>query len=301
MGAGITILQSGGGYAPIEVANYAALPPVGTSPGTTYAVLASQGTSWLLGFLGGTYYPAGFYYDATTEYLYTKTPYQANQTEVDAGINDDKFVTPKTFIQGLTNWFTNSKLLSVLGFTPVPNSRTINGYDLTSNRTLTSSDVGAVASNAPITAGTYHKVTVDTKGLVTSGEVVYSFPLVSNPRISNATTGGTSRYVSFSSGAAVNSSEAVCRIIIPVPVTFKYFYINTSSSQPATGSSVFNVLKNGVATGITITIAAGSGAGVYYDITNSVSFSGGDAISLEWINNGLSTSCTVISFSLGTI
>lgn len=82
---------------PIEVANYSALPPVGTSPGQMYIVLASQGTKWLPGSLGGTYYPKGYYYDATSQYIYSETPYQATQSEVDTGTNTDKFVTPDTF------------------------------------------------------------------------------------------------------------------------------------------------------------------------------------------------------------
>jgi len=51
----------------------------------------------------------------------------------------------------------------------VPTTRTINGYDLSANRTLTASDVGAVATNSAITGATKTKITYDAKGLVTSG------------------------------------------------------------------------------------------------------------------------------------
>jgi hypothetical protein len=50
----------------------------------------------------------------------------------------------------------------------VPTTRTINGYDLSANRTLTASDVGAVATNSAITGATKTKITFDAKGLVTS-------------------------------------------------------------------------------------------------------------------------------------
>lgn len=53
--------------------------------------------------------------------------------------------------------------------TYVPTTRTINGYDLSANRTLTASDVSAVASNSAITGETKTKITYDSKGLVTSG------------------------------------------------------------------------------------------------------------------------------------
>ena len=51
----------------------------------------------------------------------------------------------------------------------VPTTRTINGYDLSANRTLTASDVGAVATNSAITGATKTKITYDAKGLITSG------------------------------------------------------------------------------------------------------------------------------------
>ena len=159
----------GGGSTITVVANYSALPDVTTVNGQFYWCSAAQGTYWLPGSLGGTYYPSGIYYSNGVTWEYTPTPYNATQTDVDAGINDTQFVTPKTYIQGLTNWFTNSKLISVLGFTPVPTTRTINGYDLSANRTLNSSDVGAVAVNSAITGATKTKITYDSKGLVTSG------------------------------------------------------------------------------------------------------------------------------------
>lgn len=62
-----------------------------------------------------------------------------------------------------------TNVITALGFTPVPNTRTINGYDLTANRTLTASDVGAVATNSAVTGATKTKVTYDSKGLVTAG------------------------------------------------------------------------------------------------------------------------------------
>jgi len=118
----ISLKRSGGGSTPIEVANYSALPTVGTAPGTTYIVLASQGTYWLPGSLGGTYYPKGYYYDATTEYIYTETPYQATQATVDAGINDDQFVTAKTFNDSLqltkTSLLTKLEWFNIINITP---------------------------------------------------------------------------------------------------------------------------------------------------------------------------------------
>ncbi len=86
---------------PITVAaNYTAilaLPPVS---GEFYWASASQGTKWLPGSLGGTYYPSGLYYYNGVSLEYMETPYQATQAEVNTGTNTDKFVTPAT----LTSW-----------------------------------------------------------------------------------------------------------------------------------------------------------------------------------------------------
>jgi hypothetical protein len=86
----------GGGSTITVVANYAALPDPTTVSGQFYWCSASQGTYWLPGSLGGTYYNAGLYYSNGVSWEYTPTPYNASQAAVDAGTNDDQFVTPKT-------------------------------------------------------------------------------------------------------------------------------------------------------------------------------------------------------------
>jgi len=78
------------------VANYSALPTASTVTGEFYWCSASQGTAWLPGSLGGTYYSAGLYYSNGSSWEFMSVPYQATQTEVNTGTNSDKFVTPNT-------------------------------------------------------------------------------------------------------------------------------------------------------------------------------------------------------------
>ena len=78
------------------VANYSALPDPTTVGDKFYWCENSQGTAWLPGSLGGTYYPRGLYYSNGTTWEYMETPIQATQAEVDAGIIDDRFVSPNT-------------------------------------------------------------------------------------------------------------------------------------------------------------------------------------------------------------
>lgn len=95
------------------VANYAALPAANTVTGEFYAVTADQGTAWLPGGLGGTYYAKGLYYSDGTNWIYMGNfPYQATQLDVDAGVITDQFVSPAT-LAASSQW--NTKVSSVTG------------------------------------------------------------------------------------------------------------------------------------------------------------------------------------------
>jgi hypothetical protein len=92
----VAYFNSMGIYALVTVANYSALPAPNTVAGYMYICISSQGTSWLPGSWGGTYYPEGFYYSDGINWIYSKTAYQASQATVDAGLVDNQFVTPLT-------------------------------------------------------------------------------------------------------------------------------------------------------------------------------------------------------------
>lgn len=96
----LTSSGGGGGTEITVVDDYAALLALPPTADTFYWCQNSQGTAWLPGSLGGTYYPKGIYYCFTTSPLvieFIETPYQATQADVDAGTITDQFVSPKTF------------------------------------------------------------------------------------------------------------------------------------------------------------------------------------------------------------
>lgn len=103
----------------IDVANYTALvtnyPPASYN-GAFAWVEASQGTAWLPGNLGGTYYPLGLYHSNGTAWIFTPSPSQATQAEVDTGTNNDKFVTPLTFTNA-SKWATKQNSITVANTT----------------------------------------------------------------------------------------------------------------------------------------------------------------------------------------
>lgn len=114
------------------VDDYTALLASPPTADTFYWCQNSQGTAWLPGSLGGTYYPKGMYYCFTTSPLvieYVETPYQATQADVDAGTITDQFVSPKTF----------NDSAQLAAKVPTIRELTINGttQDLTADRTWT--------------------------------------------------------------------------------------------------------------------------------------------------------------------
>lgn len=103
----------------INVTNYDQLIaeyPANEYNGDFAYVQESEGTPWLPGSLGGTYYPNGLYWSNGTSWLYTASPAQATQAEVNAGTNDDKFVTPLTF-NNASKWSTKQNSISVSDIT----------------------------------------------------------------------------------------------------------------------------------------------------------------------------------------
>lgn len=84
------------------VDNYSALPDPTLNEDRFFAVLNSQGTAWLPGSIGGTFYAKGIYYSDGSQWIYLGVfPYNATQSQVDAGISTDTFVTPNTFANAL--------------------------------------------------------------------------------------------------------------------------------------------------------------------------------------------------------
>jgi hypothetical protein len=193
------------------------------------------------------------------------------------------------------NGYELDELHNVAISTPLNNQSLVyeTASTLWKNKALTASDVGAVATTRNITInGTTQDLSAD--------RTFSAVMLTGLPGVANIGLLGAVRYFAFS-GVGVASSEITRRIIICNNLTLKNFYIYTSTAQPATGSHVLTILKNGVATSITITIASGSAAGLFSDTTNSESFAQGDAISIQAINNAATNSGTIVSLQIGSL
>jgi hypothetical protein len=103
--------------------------------------------------------------------------------------------------------------------------------------------------------------------------------------ITGAVTGlaaGTTRYGTV----AGTTSEGQVSIPLAAACTINNLYVRTTATMPANSSLQVTIVKNAVATSVSVTIAAGSAAGIYSDTTNNATFSAGDRYQIEFKNTG---------------
>ena len=103
----------------------------------------------------------------------------------------------------------------------------------------------------------------------------------------------TTTYVAFHSTS--NAIEARRNEVFPVAGTIKNMYVLLSGTQNASGSIVLTMRKNGASQAVTVTIAAGSGSGVYSDTSNSFSVAAGDLVCIQVQNNATAASARIVS------
>jgi len=141
-----------------------------------------------------------------------------------------------------------------------------------------------------VTARTAAEMVTDLGITTSSTSILYQF--------ANGDTlaAGATRFGSLFGGSANhNASDAVRRTPMITNGTLTRLYVMTSTAQPATGSLVCTVRKNSVDQALTITIAAGSAAGVFSDLVNSVSVVVGDQMGMKFVNNSTGTSAAILN------
>ena len=115
---------------------------------------------------------------------------------------------------------------------------------------------------------------------------------------SNSIPIGATRYGGLF-GAAFQAAELNSRARLPVGGVLKNFSINTVTAQPGAGSLVITLMLNGVATAITVTVAAGAAAAQFSDLVNTVTVVAGDFITMRFVNNDAVTlSAIVINWTM---
>ena len=141
-----------------------------------------------------------------------------------------------------------------------------------------------------VTARTAAEMVSDLGITTSSTSVLYQFAN------GDTLTASQTRFGSLFGGSANhNASDAVRRTPMITNGTLTRLYVMTSTAQPATGSLVCTVRKNSIDQALTITIAAGSAAGVFSDLVNSVSVVVGDQMGMKFLNNATGTSAGILN------
>jgi hypothetical protein len=133
-----------------------------------------------------------------------------------------------------------------------------------------------------------------------------SIPATTSTQLWNfqlANTIATSATTWIGVGVTGGTNESTSTVIMPFACTLSDMYtMHYNTTQPATGSQVLTVRKNGVDTALAITISAGSVPTTtpYSNTANSVTFAAGDKLSIRRVNNATAVGGAVngLSFKL---
>ena len=178
------------------VINYSSLPSANTVPYQIWVVENSEGTQWLPGSLGGTYYPEGVYISDGTKWIYHKDNYQATQSEVNGGIVSTKWISPFTF-ENANKW--NTKQSTLVSGT---NIKTINGVGLLGSGDLSVTSVTNLTTSQSSTNVIINSDT-GTDGVIALGNGVNA-----GVSLNDFTTIEKSKLSGISNGATVNSVDS---------------------------------------------------------------------------------------------
>jgi hypothetical protein len=181
------------------------------------------------------------------------------------------------------DWATFNGKQNAVGFTTVgtnlatlPNPSAVRFLRINNDNTVTARTAAEMVSDLGLGTGSISMLSQFTNG-------------------DTLTAGGTRFGALFGGSVNHNASDANRRTPILSNGTISKLYIMTNTAQPATGSLVCTLRKNSVDQALTVTIAAGSAAGVFTDLVNSVSVTAGDQIGMKFVNNATGTSAAILN------
>jgi hypothetical protein len=139
--------------------------------------------------------------------------------------------------------------------------------------------------------------TINSTSVLGSGDISIGSTTILYQSQNATNTPASSTYFGCLFGGALSivSADTLRRTPIATAGTLTKLYVQTSTAQPASGSLVCTVRKNSVDQALTLTIAAGSAAGVFTDLVNSVSVAAGDLLGMKFQNNATTVSANVLS------
>jgi hypothetical protein len=126
----------------------------------------------------------------------------------------------------------------------------------------------------------------------------------SNPRailnsmLASDTVGASATtYYQPGSAQVDNTTENNRRYFLNNACSIGRLLVQTASTQNSGGSLIISINKGGVATGITVTIAASSVAGVFTDYINTATAIAGDSLTIKAVNAAAANSAALVQVS----
>jgi hypothetical protein len=290
------------------------LPPTGTAGGDLSGTYPNPNVDRVHGidFQSGT--P-----NTNDVWVYGGSPAKWQHQHVNAGIVDNDSAVIGTTVKDALNHLNTTKVETTRSIST--SSPLSGGGDLSANRTLSIADAvadGTTKGAAAFTAADFNsssgvisidytngqKATAAQPGFLTAADwsTFNSKPatdtMVFSSLPNSVAAAGTTYYPI--TGTATSAAEAGRVVVMPYAGTLKNLYVRIGvTAQPATGSMVFTLRKNGANTAITVTFTNADGTNATKsDTTNSVTVAAGDTISIQAVNNATGTSGQFVSFSL---
>lgn len=289
-------------------------PYIGTNRSTAYALMDVADTA-----SGADLYRATYFNDDSTQ-VPSLEFYRANGTNITPDTSSLNSYLGAVIARGYTGANFTAPKVGIYFRTSQRWSPTLNGTEMLFNITpLTST---TTATKMLLTGGylqvsdslkllTVPNGTITDSLLAINTNVVYKVkkPLqtVFSSTFNNTIAAGTTSYAGINGSPTFNGTETTRLSVIPVDCsgTIKGLTIALSVAQPGTGSLVFTMRKGTYSGGVlsmsdqalTVTIAAGSVAGVYSDNSNSFTITGNDIVTLKVVNNASGTSGTIATVS----
>jgi hypothetical protein len=192
-----------------------------------------------------------------------------------------------------------SGIMAGTGVTSVATAGLISGGPITNTGTITTS----MATNKLVgrgTAGTgiMEEVTLGTRLSLTATTLNVSQSAILNSMLASDTVGAsTTTYYQPASAQVDNTTENNRRYFLNNACSIGRLLVQTASTQNSGGSLIISINKGGVATGITLTIAASSVAGVFTDYINTATAIAGDSLTIKAVNAAAANSAALVQVS----
>lgn len=183
--------------------------------------------------------------------------------------------------------------------TSVATAGLISGGAITSTGTITTS----MATNKLVgrgTAGTgiMEEITLGTRLSLTATTLNVSQSAILNSMLASDTVGAsTTTYYQPGSAQVDNTTENNRRYFLNNACSIGRLLVQTATTQNSGGSLIISINKGGVATGITVTIAASSVAGVFTDYVNTATAIAGDSLTIKAVNAAAANSAALVQVS----